>query len=101
MHMHSNFWIITPDTFWIIIISITFWLTAKGIVMDMFSRSMTRTAVTSFICVMAILVLPAGIMNSYVGTTDWIPGYMTSFKVLFPLASAPGDILVNLYEAIR
>ena len=99
--MYSNFWIITPDTFWIIIISITFWLTAKGIVMDMFSRSMTRTAVTSFICVMAILVVPACIVDSYVGSTDWIPGYMTSFKVLFPLACAPGDILVNLYEAIR
>ena len=99
--MIENFWIVTPYMFWVIIISTTFWLTCKGLVMDMFPRSVHRTVTTSLICILAILTVPGAIANGYNGSTDWIIKGQAGLHVFMEIAIIPGEFVIMVYEIVR
>lgn len=99
--MIENFWIMTPDMFWVIVISTTFWLTCKGLVMDMFGRSVTRTAITSAICLLAIAAMPGATASGYNGDTEWMIYCLAAADVVFSIAIAPGEFAMMIYEVLN
>ena len=89
-------WYLSPDQVWIVVISITFWLTLKGITMDIWGRSIQRTIATSFFCVMSILTLPA------VLSIFWVPGQLRyTADLIFPIAVAPGEFVMYMIGLIN
>ena len=89
-------WYLSPDQVWIVVISVAFWLTLKGITMDVWGRSIQRTIATSFFCVMSILTLPA------VLSIFWVPGQLHyTADLIFPIAVAPGEFVMYMIGLIN
>lgn len=83
------YWYVEANDVWIAVISVTFWLICKGLVMDIFKRSIWRTAVTSLVCIFCITAFPA------VLPTFWVPDAVEyPVELMLDVSVMPGQLVL-------
>lgn len=89
------FWYVEANDVWIAVISVTFWLLCKGLIMDICKRSIVRTAATSFVCIFCIVAFPA------VLPTFWVPDAVEyPVELIMDVSVMPGQLVMFITDYV-